>query len=79
VQLARAPCSATHASKETASALVAPGHTWSDLPPCCRLRIACAGLPASTINEHLGMLLDAAQTAKSPAPLARNVMDLYDK
>lgn len=37
------------------------------------------GLPASTINEHLGMLLDAAQTAKSPAPLARNVMDLYDK
>lgn len=37
------------------------------------------GLPASTINEHLGMLLDAAQTAKSPAYLARNVMSLYEK
>lgn len=38
-----------------------------------------AGLPASTVNEHLGMLLDAAKTAKSPAYLARNVMELYDK
>jgi hypothetical protein len=38
-----------------------------------------AGLPASTINEHLGMLVDAAKTAKSPAYLAHNVMDLYEK
>jgi hypothetical protein len=38
-----------------------------------------AGLPASTINEHLGMLVDAAKTAKSPAYLAHNVMELYEK
>jgi len=56
-------------------------------PMCCILSpslaycLYCcvAGLPASTINEHLGMLLDAAQTAKSPAYLARNVMSLYEK
>jgi hypothetical protein len=48
----------------------------SSVQPCC---VRPAGLPASTINEHLSMLLDAAQTAKSPAPLARNVMALYEQ
>jgi hypothetical protein len=43
--------------------------------PC----LCIAGLPANTINEHLGMLLEAAKTAKSPTYLARNVMELYDR
>eukprot|EP00878_Enallax_costatus_P038088 GHUV01043239.1.p1 GENE.GHUV01043239.1~~GHUV01043239.1.p1 ORF type:complete len:205 (+),score=65.85 GHUV01043239.1:253-867(+) len=37
------------------------------------------GLATHVVNEHLQMLLEAAQTAHSPVPVAKMVQHLYDK